>query len=60
MEFPFKEMKPMESSSKISSVVSSSCLNRVELEFSNGLHVSHCNLSYQSFRDLVEKLEVLC
>lgn len=26
MEFPFKEMKPMESSSKISSVVSSGCL----------------------------------
>lgn len=51
-----KEIKPMESSSKISS----GCLNRVELEFSNGLHVSHRNLSYQSFRDLVEKLEVLC
>lgn len=52
--------KEMEASSNISSAVSSICLNRIELVFSNGLHVSHCNLSYQSFRDLVEKLEVLC
>lgn len=55
-----KEMQPLEPSSKISSVVSSGCLSRVELVFSNGLHVSHRNLSYQSFRNLVEKLEVLC
>lgn len=51
-----KDMQPVESSSSISS----GCLNRVELVFSNGLHVSHRNLSYQSFLDLVEKLEVLC
>lgn len=55
-----EEMKPIGSISNKFAVVSSGCLNRVELVFSNGLHVSHRNLSYQLFRDLVEKLEVLC
>ena len=55
-----KDMKQIESSTHKSTVASSGCLSRVELVFSNGLHVSHRNLSYQSFRDLVEKLEVLC
>lgn len=55
-----KDMKQIESSTNKSTVVSSGCLSRVELVFSNGLHVSHRNLSYQCFRDLVEKLEVLC
>ena len=55
-----KDMKQIESSTNKSTVASSGCLSRVELVFSNGLHVSHRNLSYQSFRDLVEKLEVLC
>ena len=46
--------------SKIGSGVSFCSLKHVELAFSNGLQISHRNLSYQSFRELVEKLEVLC
>ena len=32
----------------------------VDLRMSNGLHVHQKNLSYQSLRALIEKLEVLC
>ena len=32
----------------------------IDLHISNGLHVHQKNLSYQSLRSLIEKLEVLC
>ena len=32
----------------------------IDLRMSNGLHVHQQNLSYQSLRALIEKLEVLC
>ena len=32
----------------------------IDLHISNGLHVHQKNLSYQSLRALIEKLEVLC
>ena len=32
----------------------------IDLRISNGLHVHQKNLSYQSLRTLIEKLEVLC
>ncbi len=32
----------------------------IDLRISNGLHVHQKNLSYQSLRALIEKLEVLC
>ena len=32
----------------------------IDLRMSNGLHIHQKNLSYQSLRSLVEKLEVLC
>ena len=32
----------------------------IDLRVSNGLHIQQKNLSYQSLRTLIEKLEVLC
>ena len=32
----------------------------IDLHISNGMHVRQKNLSYQSLRTLIEKLEVLC
>ena len=32
----------------------------IDLRISNGLHIHQKNLSYQSLRALIEKLEVLC
>lgn len=32
----------------------------IDLHMSNGLHIQQKNLSYQSLRTLIEKLEVLC
>ena len=32
----------------------------IDLRMSNGLHIHQKNLSYQSLRGLIEKLEVLC
>ena len=32
----------------------------IDLHISNGLHIQQKNLSYQSLRTLIEKLEVLC
>lgn len=45
-----------------SDTASSSVVNvtHVHIVFSNGLEVSHHNLSYHSFCVMIEKLEVLC
>ena len=45
---------PEEESSSVVSIA------HVNLVFSNGLQVNHHNISYQTLRQMIEKLEALC
>ena len=54
------ESLPVNDSASSSAVHKDSVRILIDLRISNGLHIHQKNLSYQSLRTLIEKLEALC